>query len=123
MALCRPGMSVLLDVSIACHAQHRMEIFGWRVADESVGGQRALDQSCEALVSRATGMSDTTAGGALRVAAIVIHYDAQGILQDGWGPGPHSERNLAACTVTAIGERKLAGSLTGLDSRPVPWAG
>ena len=122
LAVCRPGISVLLDVSIACREPHRMEIFGWRVADESVGGKRPLDESCVALVSRATGMSDITAGGALQVATIVIHYDAHGNLRDGWGPGPHSERNRAACTVSPSDERKLAGSLTGLGVRPVPWA-
>ena len=50
-------------------------------------------------------MSDPTAGGDLQVAAIVIHYDTYGVLRDGYGPGPHSELNRAACAMSATGSR------------------
>jgi hypothetical protein len=122
LALCRPGANVLLDMAISCNRPHAMELIGWRVADESVGGQRPLDQSCAELARRLTGMSDPTAGGALLVAAIVTHYDATGILRDGYAPAPHSELNRAACVITPTGSRLLAGTLTGLGDAPVPWA-
>jgi hypothetical protein len=115
-------VDVLLDIAISCLRPHAMELLGWRVADESVGGQRPLDQSCVELARRMTGMSDPTAGGELRVAAIVTHYDVNGILTAGYGSGPHSELNRAACTVSRTGSRLLAGTLTGLGDAPVPWA-
>ena len=60
--------------------------------------------------------------GALLVAAIVTHYDGQGVLRDGYGPGPHSELNRAVCAISPTGPRLLAGTLTGLGDAPVPWA-
>jgi hypothetical protein len=123
LAVCSPGTDVLLDLSLPCTRPHAMEILGLRSADESVGGQRPLDQSCAALEARVTGMTDPTAGGALQVAAVVIHYDAQGILQHGFAPGPHSELGRAACTASAPGPRSQGGSLVGLGSGPLPWAG
>jgi hypothetical protein len=122
LAVCHKGANVLLDVSISCQRPHAMELLGWRVADESVSGQRPLDQSCAELVRRMTGMSDPTAGGELLVAAVVMHFDGNGVLSAGYGPGPHSEWNRAACTVSRTGSRLLAGSLTGLGDAPVPWA-
>jgi len=122
LALCRPGANVLLDIAISCSRPHAMELLGWRVADASVGGQRPLDQSCVELARRTTGMSDPTAAGALLVAAIVTHYDGQGVLRDGYGPGPHSELNRAVCAISPTGPRLLAGTLTGLGDAPVPWA-
>jgi len=123
LALCRPGANVLLDIAISCSRPHAMELVGWRVADESIGGKRPLDQSCAELARRITGMSDPTAGGALLVAAIVTHYDTTGILRDGYAPAPHSELNRAACVITPTGSRLLAGTLTGLGDAPVAWAG
>ena len=122
LALCHPGADVLLDIAISCLRPHAMELLGWRVADESVGGQRPLDESCRELARRMTGMTDPSAGGELQVAAIVTHYDVNGVLQPGFGPGPHSELNRAACTVSRTGSRLLDGTLTGLGDAPVPWA-
>jgi hypothetical protein len=122
VAFCLPGTNVLLDVSISCGRPHAMEVLGWRVADESVGGQRPLDTSCAELAVRMTGMRDPTARGQLSVAAVVGHYDTNGILQAGYGPGPHSELNCAACTISAAGTRMLDGTLTGLGDAPLPWA-
>jgi hypothetical protein len=123
LALCRPRANVLLDMAISCSRPHALELIGWRVADESVGGQRPLDQSCTELARRLTGMRDPTAGGALLVAATVTHYDATGTLRDGYAPAPHSELNRATCVITPTGPRLLAGTLTGLGDAPVPWAG
>lgn len=122
-AVCSPGTNVLLDLAVPCRRPHPMEILGWRSADESAGGQRPLDQSCAELAGRVTGMADPTAAGALRVAAVVIHYDSQGILRPGFAPAPHSELGRAACTVSAAGTRVLDGSLVGLGDGPLPWAG
>ena len=123
LAVCSPGTDLLLDLTVPCTRPHPMEILGWRSADESVGGQRPLDRSCMELASRVTGMADPTAGGALRVAAAVIHYDSSGILQQGFAPGPHSELGRAACTVSAAGTSVLVGSLVGLGDGPLPWGG
>ena len=122
LAVCRPGADVLLDIAISCRRPHVMELLGWRVADESVGGKRPLDASCVDLARRMTGRPDPTADGALQVAAIVIHYDAYGVLHNGYGPGPHSELNRAACAMSATGSRLLGGTLTGLGEAPIPWA-
>ena len=44
-----------------------------------------------------------------------------GAVHEGWGPG-HGGPYRAACTISTITARLLAGSLTGLGDAPVPWA-
>ena len=123
LATCRPDVDVRLDVVVPCREPHAMEVFGWRVADETSGGQRTLDASCLLLVERMTGMTDATAGGALQVRSVILHLDRDGVLQDGYPPAPDNGSGRAICTVIATPPHLLGGSLTGLGDGPVPLVG
>ncbi len=123
LATCRPDVNVRLDLVVPCREPHAMEVFGWRVADETSGGQRTLDASCRLLVERLTAMPDPTAGGALEVRTVILHLDHNGVLQDGYPPVPGNGTGRAICTVAAAPPRMLDGSLTGLGDGPVPLAG
>ncbi len=120
IALCTPQTAIMLDVAVPCNQPHTTEILGWRVAEEDTAIQGSFDQSCAELAARITGMSDPSAGGALRSAVEYLRV-ADGLVHEGWGPGQGGPYR-AACTISTTAAHLLAGSLTGLGNAPVPWA-
>jgi len=119
IALCTATAEVVLHVSVSCNRPHATEIVGWRVAEQSSANQESVDQSCTELAARLTGRADPSAGGALRVAVVVIRSTDR-LVHEGWGPG-HSGPFRAACTIGATGPRLLTGSLSGIGDAPLPW--
>ncbi len=119
-ALCIPGSTVTLHVSVSCDGPHPAEILGWRVADAAIDPVAAFGPSCVTLAGRITGMADPTSDGTLRIGVMPMS-SPDGEVREGWGPG-HSGPYRAACTIGTASARLLAGSVTGLGGAPVPWA-
>ena len=111
----------------SCVQPHVTEIFGVTRAIDT--DQAALAASCRELVITASGMTDPTAGGALRVGVLV-----GGSFGDSLPPAaPESasddpaelggdQQGQAACVVSVAGDRLLVGSLAGIGDGPLPWA-
>ena len=81
-------------------------------ATAMVGGQvpAALVGSCAELVERMTGLPDTSAGGALRIAVVSR------------GAGSDERAASASCRVEVVGDRALRATLIGVQGGPLPWA-
>jgi hypothetical protein len=120
-AVCHPDDGVRLGLAVSCRKPHPTEILGWRAADQNSDRQAELDESCRELAARMTGMTDPTAAGALHIRAIVVHLDANGLVQRGFPPVPWDGTGLAFCTLGAEPPRLLIGTLTGLGDAPVPF--
>ena len=109
-----PGVTELRDAQ--CSAPHRTEVLGTAAVDAPLPD---LNGSCRELATAATRMADPTAGGALRVQAVVTHDASPGASTAGLSP---TGEGTATCEIVAAGGRTLTGSLLGLGTHMVPWA-
>jgi|GEM_PF-1238483 len=102
---------------VPCGQPHDAEVFGTVPLD--TGDARTLLASCQDLVAEATGLTDTTAGGAL-----TVHLETGGsVAANGRGtPAQAIDPVLGSCTVTVLGDRLLRASLTGVGTGPLPLA-
>jgi len=106
------------DVSAAatfvdCSEPHRSELVSvGSVSAHSNVAAPDVSASCERLASRIVGRDDPTAGGALTVGVDPEELPAR--LTSG--------RNVdLTCFLTVTDDRRLVGTLVGLDDRPVPF--
>ena len=102
---------------VPCSSPHSTELFATTQYHYPAPDQTALAATCRALVTRLTGHDDPTAGGALTV---VVARDQVPV--DGVGVFDESRTYEAGCAVSAVGGRKLVGSVIGLAGAPLPWA-
>ncbi len=109
-----PGVTELRDAQ--CSAPHRTEVLGTVAVNAPLPD---LTTSCRELATAATRMADPTAGGTLRIQAVVTHDASPGASTAGLSP---TGEGIATCQITTTGGRTLTGSLLGLGSHAVPWA-
>lgn len=102
---------------LPCSTPHSTELMATTQYHYPAPDEAGLVATCRALVTRLTGFDDPTAGGAL---AVVVARDQVPV--DGVGVFDESRTYEAGCAVSAVGGRKLVGSVIGLASAPLPWA-
>ncbi len=103
---------------VPCSEPHSTELIATTQYHYPAPDQAGLVVTCRALVTRLTGLDDPTAGNAL---AVVVARDQVPV--DGVGVFDESRTYEAGCAVSAVGGRKLVGSVIGLGGAPLPWAG
>lgn len=111
----------------SCVQPHVTEIFG--VAPGGETDQAVLAASCRDLVVKASGMTDPTAGGALRISVLVggtfgdsVPSEEPETASDAPVEPGLGQQGQAACVVSVAGDRLLVGSLTGIGDGSLPWA-
>ncbi|MDQ2738449.1 MAG: hypothetical protein M3Y35_07515 [Actinomycetota bacterium] len=104
LAYCVTTLELGRAAPVDCHTPHQAELFAFNIATATPS---QLDSTCTTVIRQLTGMSDPTAAGRLRVAII----------------GPTSELQSRVCALTTVApdHHRLAGPLTGIGNKPVPW--
>jgi hypothetical protein len=120
-AECLTTISALLPAT-SCSTPHRFEAFGFAELPLAYRDQAGLDATCRAIVKSSTRMADATAGGALTIRAAPFHWDPAGDPAAGFPNHPADQAAEAVCVAGVTGSRLLAGTLFGIDARPLPWA-
>ncbi|WP_188940256.1 hypothetical protein [Nakamurella endophytica] len=123
-ATCTLQVFPLWRSSVPCSGRHTVEIFGVApvAAAADAAALRRLETACRGLVAAATRMPDPAAGGALRVAVRVEHYDRSGRPIEG-PPTAADQQGRAGCVVQSAAGRPLGRTLAGLGAAPLPWTG
>lgn len=119
-ALCLSDTETASRQSISCTVPHHTEILGWATVADSASDSPRLDDSCRQLAARITALPDPTSSGRLRIDATALRDDGQG----GWSTDQTAAapRQQIACTLSAVGADRLAGTLTGIAGGALPWA-
>jgi len=104
--------SVFAREPVSCTQPHTGETFGVASLDDT--DRAALDGSCADLVRSASGMSDPGRSGTIAVEVQIASSNVANAQSDSAGQ--------ASCTISVVGDRLLAASLTGLGDAPIPWA-
>src|SRR5664279_948127 len=93
---------------ISCLEPHRIQEFATAMASGQLSA--SLVAACGELIARMTGLLDTTAGGALRIAVVP------------GGTGTDERAASASCRLEVVGDRTLRATLIGVENGPLPWA-
>jgi hypothetical protein len=111
--LCRPDDHA--DRWVSCVTPHRTQVFG------TVTGQAAStaanSSSCRGLIVGMTGMTDISAGGALRLIVAEETPPAGGTSPDGAVNGSVGD---ASCRLSVVGDGELVGTLIGIGQGRLP---
>ena len=107
---------------VPCGEAHRTEVLATTsLDDDDLLGDRLTD-SCTVLAAAVTGRpGGSTDGGELTAAALVVHF-RNGRPTAGL-PDAGPVRGWAACAVSVGPDRALTGSVIGLGTAELPWAG
>lgn len=94
---------------VDCSTPHTSQLLGTAALIAGLPTLTDYRSACRDFAALALGVTDPTAGSALRVETMDRHSDTG-------TPGD--------CRISVVdGDRMLSGSLLGLGSRPLPWAG
>lgn len=113
---CQAGPGEQSEIAY-CSEPHATQFLVNGAVGKAAVSRTSVEQNCRRAISTVTGLSDTTAHGALELALTI--YGTQGPLVG--GPSVPA-RSYLTCGLRTTGIRKLAGSLIALGTRPIPWA-
>jgi len=99
---------------VPCAESHDSEVFGYVTADSA--DIPALLESCGQLISATTGLADVTVGGRLS-----LWVEIGGSFGDPFRQQSNRGVTPAKCTLSTTGGGRLAASLIGTGSAPLPW--
>ena len=105
-SLCLPTADVYTEGS-SCTVPHRVEVLGYTNLVDGPQAQDggAVDRACVQFVARITGSSALADDPALTIDGVTNDFSAL----------------HGACVVTAVGDRRLQGTVVGIGDRPLPW--